>query len=59
MHFKSIIVSTRRWRLVSGRFHLRPVVHIDPLHLRLGACQSATNQFRLRHCRARRYPIAD
>jgi hypothetical protein len=53
MSFKSIIVSTRRWRLVSGRFHLRPGVHIDPLHLRPGACQSATNQFRLRHCRAR------
>jgi hypothetical protein len=40
LHIKSPIVSTCRWRLEPGRFHLRPSVHFDSLHLRSDANQS-------------------
>lgn len=40
LHINSPIVSSCRWRLEPGRFHLRPSVHNDSLHLRSDANQS-------------------
>jgi hypothetical protein len=43
LHVETITVSTSRWRLVSGGFHIRPGVHVDPLHLRRDSKQPASN----------------
>jgi hypothetical protein len=42
---------TSCWSMDSGRFLLRPVLHVDSLHLRRDANQSSANQFHLRRFR--------
>jgi hypothetical protein len=42
---------TSRWSVDPGRFLLRPVLHVDSLHLRRDANQSSANQFHLRRFR--------
>jgi hypothetical protein len=50
LSIEKITLPTSRWRLDPGRFHFRPGLHVDSLHLRRKANQSSANQFSLRHC---------
>lgn len=52
VHVESFAVSTGRWSVDFGRFHLRPGLHFDIIHLRRGTCQSSANRFPV-------YDIAD
>jgi hypothetical protein len=48
LSIETTTLSTVRWRLDPGRFHLRPGLHVDSLHLRRDANQRTANQICLR-----------